>query len=264
MRSKVGSLVAIGLACWIAIIVASGLGWNPFGVAWNFENSGSFGDSFGPLGAIMAGFAALAAFATLQEQSKQFERIIEREEAEDTRRADQDASTERQRRLRQASESRQLFEQTFFKMLEALREIVKEIDVGTGENRKQSRDAFQALVSKLRRRISSSPDLCATWLQLANEYKNDLNHYFRFLYHIVVYVDLQESVDRYSYVRLLRASLSEAELVLLALNCSVGEGVEKFKPLIEKYALLHNLSVEAKTAWALSDKFDRSAFDREE
>ena len=54
-----GSLAIGGLAIggWLVIIIASGAGWNPFRVPWNFTNTGGFGDSFGPLGALMAGMA---------------------------------------------------------------------------------------------------------------------------------------------------------------------------------------------------------------
>lgn len=252
---------ALGIALWLVIVIASGTGLNLFPVHWNFANTGSFGDSFGPLGALMAGMAAIAAFETLREQRAEFRRIAKREEDEDKRREALDAIEERQRRLRQASESRQLFERTFFNMLEALREIVKETDVGSGDSRKVSRDAFKRLADHLNLNTNSTKSLQKAWAYLIRDNKNDLNHYFRFLYHVVRYVDLQEAIDRYSYIRLLRASLSEAELILLFANCAVGEGHEKFKPLVEKYALLHNVSPGARTSWSMDVYFSPFAFD---
>lgn len=252
----------LALVClWIAIVVLSGMGWNPLQVSWNFSNSGSFGDSFGPLGAIMAGIAAWAAFETLSEQRKEIKRIEERDRIEDKRRIQLEAQAERQRRLRQVSESRTLFEQTFFNMLTAHREIVREIDVGRQDSLKTSRDAFKYILYLLKQNYNASRNLNSAWADIIDDYKNDLNHYFRFLYHIVRFVDLQDSIDRYSYVRLVRAGLSEAELVMIAVNCAVGEGVGKFKPLVEKYALLHNISDSSKSDWSLAKYFDVQAFE---
>lgn len=42
----------------------------------------------------------------------------------------------------------------------------------------------------------------------------------------------------------MRASLSQYELILLFYNCLSSNGREKFKPLIERYAIFNNLRVE--------------------
>lgn len=42
----------------------------------------------------------------------------------------------------------------------------------------------------------------------------------------------------------MRASLSQYELIMLFYNCLSSNGREKFKPLIEKYAIFNNLRVE--------------------
>lgn len=49
---------------------------------------------------------------------------------------------------------------------------------------------------------------------------------------------------RYEYASIVRATLSQYELVLLFYNCLSSNGKEKFKPLIEKYAIFNNLRVE--------------------
>ena len=43
------------------------------------------------------------------------------------------------------------------------------------------------------------------------------------------------------YTNFVRAQLSSSELGLLFYNCLGGYGNEKFKPLVEKYALLKNM-----------------------
>ena len=45
----------------------------------------------------------------------------------------------------------------------------------------------------------------------------------------------------YEYICILRAQLSDYELGLLCYNCLSDNGRDKFKPLIEKYALFNNL-----------------------
>jgi len=80
----------------------------------------------------------------------------------------------------------------------------------------------------------------------------ELGHYFRHLYHIVKFVDnnsyfslskKEKYLKEYDYIKILRAQLSNSELVLLSLN-ALSENGTKFKPLIEKYELLKNINLE--------------------
>ena len=78
-----------------------------------------------------------------------------------------------------------------------------------------------------------------------------LDHYFRLLYRIFKYIDdssknIPELTKnkRYEYASIVRATLSQYELILLFYNCLSSNGREKFKPLIEKYAIFNNLRVE--------------------
>lgn len=78
------------------------------------------------------------------------------------------------------------------------------------------------------------------------------DHYFRNMYRIVKYVDETKVFDnmdspfekKYEYVAILRSTLSRYELVWLFYNCLSEYGKDKFKPLVEKYALLKNLRLE--------------------
>ena len=72
-----------------------------------------------------------------------------------------------------------------------------------------------------------------------------LDHYFRHLYRIFKYID--DSDDRvinkekkYEYASIVRATLSQYELVMLFYN---GFYHKKFKTLAEKYALMNNLRI---------------------
>ncbi len=72
-------------------------------------------------------------------------------------------------------------------------------------------------------------------------YPANLDHYFRHLYRIVKFVDetkLIDEEDKYEYIGIVRATLSRYELLWLFYNCL---SKDKFKRLIERYALLKNL-----------------------
>lgn len=91
------------------------------------------------------------------------------------------------------------------------------------------------------------------------------DHYFRHLYHIIKFVNetplLPDSFeDRYQYTTMVRAQLSKYELVWLFYNCLSDNGKDKFKPLIEKYALLKNLRFDLLAKLEHKDLYTSSAY----
>ena len=73
---------------------------------------------------------------------------------------------------------------------------------------------------------------------------NRFDHYFRHLYRIFKYVDTTDLIsdeERYEYACIVRSQLSDYELIMLFFNGLSDNGKEKFKPLIEKYAILKNM-----------------------
>ncbi len=77
-----------------------------------------------------------------------------------------------------------------------------------------------------------------------NRYRSDLGHYFRFLFNIIKYIDNADlDVDeKLRYVKIVRSQLTDFEIVIIFYNSLSWMSVNKFKPLIEKYAILNNLS----------------------
>lgn len=76
-------------------------------------------------------------------------------------------------------------------------------------------------------------------------HQSDLGHYFRNLYHIVRYAErsnLSLEIQK-QHVKILRAQLSNYEILLLAYN-SLHVFGRKFYPLIEKFELIKNLNTE--------------------
>lgn len=84
-----------------------------------------------------------------------------------------------------------------------------------------------------------------------------LDHYFRYLYRILKHIDESEllsalddpETEREKYAHLLRAQLSNYELLMWFYNGLLGEHPKTVKPLIEKYAMFNNLR-----AWELGKK----------
>ena len=75
----------------------------------------------------------------------------------------------------------------------------------------------------------------------------DLDNYFRLLYRIFKSIDDMDKLSRdekYEYCCIVRATLSRYELLVLFYNCLSSNGVEKFKPLVERYAIFNNLRTD--------------------
>jgi hypothetical protein len=91
------------------------------------------------------------------------------------------------------------------------------------------------------------------------------DHCFRHLYRIYKYVDTSDLItkeERYDYACIIRSQLSDYELVMLFYNCLTTNGREKFKPLIEKYAIFNNLREELLANAAHKELYAETAYDR--
>lgn len=74
-----------------------------------------------------------------------------------------------------------------------------------------------------------------------------LDHYFRQLYNIFRMIAEDDGLtdkEKYEYARIVRSTLSQYELVILFYNCLSSQGVDKFKPLIQDFAVMNNLRKE--------------------
>ena len=90
--------------------------------------------------------------------------------------------------------------------------------------------------------VTSVPEqINYTYLKFYDTYEAKIGHYFRSLYNIVKFIDRSDVDDRRLYTNLVRAQLSSWELWLLFYNALSDKGRDKFKPLIEKYALLETV-----------------------
>lgn len=92
-----------------------------------------------------------------------------------------------------------------------------------------------------------------------------LDHYFRHLYRVFKYINDSDIIDeknKYKYSCMVRANLSQYELIMLFYNCLSSNGIERFKPLIETYAIFNNIRVELLAKQEHKDLYEDKAYQR--
>lgn len=210
------------------------------GIGFDFTQTGQIGDT---IGGIMGPFVAIAAAGlTFIAFWVQYKANIQQRH---------DIAIER-------------FESNLFEMIHIQQEItngllVEEMDPNSNVRISQrGRDVFQFVYETMNHRISLG-DECRTStlkhaLEISDEVKMSipnlkkmwfLDHYFRHLYRTFKYIDdanekLISSKKKYEYACIVRATLSQYELIMLFYN---GFYHKRFKKLIEKYALMNNLRI---------------------
>ena len=96
-----------------------------------------------------------------------------------------------------------------------------------------------------------------------NHNVSGLDHYFRQLYSTIKMIKENEDFDfstKYYYTSILRSTLSQYELILLYHNCLSSNGRERFKPLIEEFAILNNIREDLLASTARLDEYKDTAY----
>jgi len=247
MKKHASKFLIIAL---IAIIITSWLKY-PQWIAILFKNStalgtnfGTFGDSFGALNTLFSGLAFTGIIISIILQSK---------ELQETRKDIKSQNT--QFEIQNNSIKRQVFENTFFQLLNLHNEIIQSISLpGRKNNDITGRSAFVTLyndylcseyfIYELRDKYGDHINFENTneWFLGFHEiYGDKIGHYFRNIYQILKMIDKEDLKDKKFYSNLLRAQLNNYELGLLFFNCLSDIGYEKFKPLVEKYEFFEHL-----------------------
>lgn len=264
------------LKTWVILVIVGGvialwgLSWLLISVfIYGPTNRGVFGDMFGAVNSLFSGLAFAGLIITLLFQKEELK--LQREELAETRKELNAQKLEFQEQNK--TMKRQRFENTFFNMLSLQQEIVSnlsyeeeqwqwsELEKGHVEKNKNynGREVFEhiytnAEICYIKKGYYSIKVILEKYGLTA--YSNipevtRFNHYFRHLYHIFKYIDtsdLIEDKERYEYASIVRSQLSDYELVMLFYNCLAQKDNEieenKFKPLIEKYAIFNNLRKE--------------------
>ncbi len=199
------------------------------------EDRGLFGDSFGAVNALFSGLALAGVVASLFFQQRQ--NAIER------------------------------FEGKFFQLLGLANQVTSTITMS-----KQVVDPPQAATNTGRAALS---DMACIFQEMINgnanerieifgdffdRFRHELGHYFRNWYSLMRFVDEADVEDKSEYTRVVRAQFSTDEQYLLFFNCLTKPG-EKFKDLVEKYALLEHMRPEDISDCAEQfELYDKAAF----
>jgi hypothetical protein len=209
-------------------------GWWPF-LGLDYQKNGQFGDSFGAFTSLFTALAFGGLLLTLWFQSKSLE-------------------------LAKADGQKQHFENILFRMLDIHNQIVRDIDlrkVSTGKVIDMGRDCFLRYYTedfrvRYESTLNDSPTSAAqeiidkAYTEFAEQSRHNLGHYFRYLYNIFKFIrnaPLTGS-EKKVYSNIVRAQLSDYELVVLYYNCLTKSGRELFKPMCEEFALFNNLPKE--------------------
>lgn len=219
---------------WVVVVWRTGLGENWWDVGWDFEVTGQLGDSFGVVSAVMTSLAAYFAFRTY-------------------------SAAREEMKLQEQDGARRMF----LDLLERRVHVVDQVRIGT----KVGHDALEQIARRVT--YSQVEDAADAYERVVfgDVPARGLGALFRYTYRLVKMADedhakqqpVTKNSDAYKLVRLLRSQMTDAELLTLGCNCLTRRGAA-FKPLVEKYAMLHNLSPGDAEDWGFTKAFERTAF----
>ncbi|MGA2193117.1 MAG: putative phage abortive infection protein [Nitrospirota bacterium] len=223
----IGTLISIP-----AVIIPYCLNFNCFEFAKEQNTWGVFGDYVGGLlNPIFAFFSFLLLLGTF---------LYQKQETEDSKKDAEDSK---------ATNEQQRFENIFFNMVNLHHEIVKALSVGE-EKGKNCFKIYRQKLEKELRLFLNKEDLIKTFRISYNLFfdeegnKADLGHYFRNLFQILRIIDEKEIKDKKTYIRIIRAQLSDPELAMLYYNSLSCYGYKYIK-YINDYDFLDNLDVNS-------------------
>lgn len=221
---------------------------------------GTYGDMFGPVNALFSGLAFAGLIITLVMQHEELG--LQRKELVQT---NKELAAQREQFTAQTKTMQiQRFENTLFNMLSLQQGIVNGLDYiffdGTNKFEYKGKNVFDFFYNMKTTKLPYGDDIKYWGIKDLISDNDDINvypeaeeisifdSYFRHLYRIFKYIDespLIDNTERYNYSSIVRAQLSEYELLVLFYNALTNKdnGEFKFKDLIEKYAIFNNIRV---------------------
>jgi len=184
----------------------------------------------------------------------------------------------------------QKFENTFFNLLSLHHQIVSNIDEIEERSAQKSvlynpikdepiqyivirgRDVFKSAYQRFQDALEHNDrNHHDVYMEEYEKVQTDFGHYFRNLYRIIKFIDgtiFTKNSDenykaQYQYTSMVRAQLSDYELLWLFYNCLSDNGIEKFKPLVEKYCLFKNIPKDKIHDQKIISQYVKNAFDKE-
>lgn len=123
-----------------------------------------------------------------------------------------------------------------------IRDPVKGVEI-------KGREAFRVMYSNIRRTYRSKREkfpkteddrvIRLAYDHVYKQERHQIPHYFRFLFNTLTMIE--DGPEASKYIKILRASISDQELLVLYYNCVTSVHGEKFKALAERHALFNNM-----------------------
>ncbi|WP_312069222.1 putative phage abortive infection protein [Lelliottia nimipressuralis] len=243
----------IRLLMLVSAVFGIGYGYAISHDVWPFEGMdanqrGVFGDSWGAFTSIFSAMGFCGVLWTIKLQMDATKKIEEesskREEAEKIRD----------------------FESSFFNMLNILQTLIKDMRVESvsGKTLAEGRHVFLYFFRRFKKEVKKKNGMLLDFnsndalevtkasLRMSNEYRfyfrnraQNLSHYFRYIYNMfkIIHESDLNSANKKKYANILRAQLSNYELLMLFYNANFVHG-RKFEAYMNSYAVLDNLPAE--------------------
>ena len=237
----------------------------------DFNNRGTFGDMFGASNSLFSGLALAGIIFSILLQRRELK--YQRDELIETRKEfNIQNSTLKFQRFENTFFNLLNLHHQIIENIDYTDKLRKDDNRTIGGAREyefvtiKGRDFFKDKFEILHRKLENTnlENTNVVYLDFYKSLQTDLGHYFRHVYRIIKFVDetefiskieLQENTKivnndmylnenykiKYKYISMFRAQLSDYELLWLFYNCISNNGVEKFKPLIEKYSIFKNI-----------------------
>jgi hypothetical protein len=287
-EDKDGDFILISI---IVSIVIIGLWFFTYYILKDLEpdERGTFGDMFGSVNAIYSGLALAGIILTILLQRKELK--LQREELGETR---------KEFETQNETLKIQRFENTFFNLLNQHHQIVNSIDLRYYKKKEKNittlsqqftkvsapaeekevvvingRDVFRYRYNKMFKDLEKGGEKIEyTYMKHYEGAQTDFGHYFRNLYRMIKIVEQTdffyntEKVTpeqifkiKYKYTSIIRAQISDYELLWLFYNCLSSNGKEKFKDFIERYSILKNMPKNLLPIQEHCELYNKIAFD---
>lgn len=243
----------IRLLMLISAVFGIGYGYAISHDVWPFEGMdasqrGVFGDSWGAFTSIFSAMGFCGVLWTIKLQMDATKKI------------------EDDFRKKEESEKIRDFENSFFNMLSILQALIRDMKVegSSGITLAEGRHVFlyffRRFKAEIRRKNGTLLDFDSrdkieiekASKQMSNAYRfyfrsraQNLSHYYRYVYNMfkIIHESDLSSINKKKYANILRAQLSNYELLMLFYNANFVHG-RKFEMYMNSYAILDNLPAE--------------------
>ena len=240
-------LILISFGLFALFLIVSVFGYygyifSNFKIDSNVEHFGQFGDFIGgTLNPILAFLSFMALLYTIKIQTDELK--LSREELEATRKELEGSRIAQQEqsvslKLQNEATKLQIFENTFYSLLSHHNGILEQL---TYVNKIS--DTFYNILGDYSSHYNSLDyeNIC---IKFKNENKGTMKIYFMTLFQLLKFINMESDKlkkDAKLYTNIIRATLDDKVLILLALNCIIND-YNIYKELIIKYSFLEHLN----------------------